>query len=185
MVDLTDTKQKMQRTADVFGTEIASIRTGRATTALVENIEVPAYGGTARMKILEVGTIAVTDPQTITIQPWDGSIIGDIKKGIMEANVGLNPMIDGALIRISVPPLTSERRQEFVKLLHQRTEEAKVSLRQVRHDKMSEIKRTLEDKDINEDDQVRLEKQLQEETDKFVAKVDEASGKKEEEIMTV
>lgn len=185
MVALDDVKARMQKAVDAFSADIASMRTGRATSALVEDIEVGVYGGSTRMKILEVGTINVSDPQTITIQPWDGSIIGDIRKGIQEANVGLNPVIDGALIRISVPPLTQERRQEFVKLLHQRMEEAKVSLRQIRHDKIGEIKKASEEKEITEDDMERLEKQLQEETDKYGDMVDEVGNKKEEELMTV
>lgn len=184
-MNIEDVKPRMQKTVDVFTLDIAAIRTGRATSSLVENIEVPAYGGTTRMRVLEVGSVVVSDPQTITITPWDGSIIGDVRKGILEANVGLTPVIDGSIIRISVPPLTSERRQEYIKLLHQRMEEAKVSLRQVRHDKMGELKRALEGKEITEDEQERLEKQLQEETDKFVAKVDELGQKKEQELLSV
>lgn len=182
---LEDTKAKMQKTLDVFANDVAAIRTGRATSTLVENIEVPAYGGAQRLKVLELANITVSDSQTILISPWDGSIIGDIKKGILEANVGLTPVVDGAVLRVAVPALTSERRQEYVKLLHQKMEEARVSLRQVRHDKMGEMKRAAEAREMTEDDRIRLEKQLQDETDKFVAKIDEVGKKKEEELVTV
>ncbi len=184
-LSLDELKQRMQRSVDSFASDIAGIRTGRATSALVENIIVPAYGGTQKLRVLEVGSINVTDPQTITIQPWDESIIGDIRKGIAEANVGLNPTIDGSLIRIAVPSLSAERRQEYVKLLHQKLEAARISIRQIRHDKMGELKRAQEAKEITEDDQVRVEKQLQEETDRCVFRIEELGKKKEEELVTV
>jgi ribosome recycling factor len=185
MINLEDTKARMQKAIEFFASDISSIRTGKASGTLVENIIVSAYGGAQRLKIMELASIAVSDPQTITITPWDGSIIGDIKKGILEANVGLNPSVDGGILRLSVPPLSAERRQEFVKLLHQKMEEAKVSVRKIRHDLMGEIKRAQEDKDITEDDRERIEKQLQDETDKAVAKIEDLGEKKEQELMTI
>ena len=185
MLSLEDVKARMGKAVDFFASKIAAIRTGRATTALVENIQVLAYGGAQRLKVMELGTIIVSDSQSLTITPWDGSVVGDIRKGILEANVGLNPIVDGVLIRIGVPPLTSERRQEFVKLLHSKMEEARVAIRQVRHDKMVEIKRAIEAKEITEDDQSRLEIRLQEETDKAIERVEELGKKKEEELVTV
>lgn len=185
MVEIDDIKTRMQRSVDAFVVGISSLRTGRATTALVENITVSVYGGAQRMRIMELGSITISDPQTITISLWDESIIGDLRKGILEANIGLNPIIDGAVLRINVPPLTLERRDEFVKQLHKRMEEGRVGLRQIRHDKMAEIKKALESREITEDDCDRLEKRLQEETDKHVALIEEAGKKKEAELLEV
>src|SRR3989344_7488483 len=185
MLRLEDAVLRMKKVGESFSADISSIRTGRASGSLVENVEVSVYGGTQRLRIVELAAVSVADSQTITISPWDESIMGEVRKGIMEANVGLNPTIDGRLLRISVPPLTTERRGEFVKILHQRMEEARVSIRQVRHDKMLEIKKALVAKEITEDDQKRLEKQLQEITDRAVSEIEELGKRKEEELVTV
>jgi ribosome recycling factor len=184
-VDFTDTKSLMQKTLEHFRGELAAIRTGRAVPALVENIPVNAYGGTARMAVRELGTIAAMDAQTLTVQPWDQSVIGEIRQGILAANVGLTPVIDNTVIRISVPALTTERRQEYVKLLGQKTEEARVAVRNIRQDKMKEIRGAFDDKEISEDEKFRAEEELQKITDQFIDQIDELSGKKEQEIMTV
>lgn len=185
MIDFSDTKELMQKSADFFKNEIAAIRTGRAVPALVENIVCNAYGGASRLSIKELGTIASMDNQTLMIQPWDPATLGEIRQGILAANVGLTPVVDNNVIRISVPSLTQERRQEYVKLLHQKTEETKVSVRNVRQDKMREIKKSFEDKTISEDDKFRAEEELQKITDEYTGKVEELSKKKETEITTV
>ena len=151
-MDEASIRVKMQSTLDVIASDIAGIRTGRATPSLVENIVVPAYGGTQRLKVMELATISAPDPTQIVISPWDKSIIGDIKKGIMEANIGMNPSIDGEIIRISMQPLTTEDREKYVKLLSQKLENGRVMIRQVRSDEMHEIKKKFEDKEITEDD---------------------------------
>lgn len=184
-MDFTETRVLMQKSLDHFKVEIASIRTGRAVPALIENIYCNAYGGAQRLTVKELGTITTMDSQSLVVQPWDASVIGEIRQGILAANVGLTPVIDNNLIRISVPALTTERRQEYVKLLHQKTEETRVSIRTIRQDKMKEIKSAFEDKKLSEDDKFRAEEDLQKITDEFVGKIDEISDKKEQEILSI
>jgi len=185
MVDFTDIKQRMEKSLEVFKEEIASIRTGRATPALVENVLCAAYQGTQNLRIKELASISVADQQTLVVQPWDGSIIGEIKQGILAANVGLTPVIDGGIIRLSIPALTAERRQEYVKLLHQKVEEAKVALRNIRRDKMIVIKNDFESKKMGEDDKFKAEADLQKVTDEYVEKVIGIEKKKEGEILQI
>jgi ribosome recycling factor len=116
-MDGSEITSKFQRAVDAVFSDIAGVRTGRASPALVENIVVPAYGGTQRLRVMEIGSITASDPTQIVISPWDKSIIGDIRKGIMEANVGLNPSIDGEVIRIVIPAMTTEDREKYVKIL--------------------------------------------------------------------
>lgn len=184
-VDLSDIRPRMEKAFEVVRNEVSSIRTGRATSALVENIVCLVYGGTQRLKVVELGTITTPDPNTILIQPWDISIIGEIKQGIEAANVGLVPIIDGQVIRIAVPSLSAERRQEYVKLLHRHLENGRVMVRQVRHDKMVDIKRAAEAKEFSEDDRFRMEEELQKLTDEFIGKIDEMGKRKEEELLLV
>ncbi len=184
-MDFTDTREQMQKALDHFKMEIAAIRTGRAVPALIENIPVSAYGGSARMAVKELGTIAASDSQTLVVQPWDQSVIGEIRQGILAANVGLTPVIDNNLIRISVPALTAERRGEYVKLLHQKMEETRVSLRNIRQEKMRDIKSAFEEKKLSEDEKFKAEEDLQKVTDEFVEMVESLGEKKEEEITTV
>lgn len=184
-MDETSVRVKMQSTLDAISSDIAGIRTGRASPALVENIVCPAYGGTQRLKILELATISAPDPSQIIINPWDKSIIGDIRKGILEANIGLNPSIDGEVIRISIAPMTTEDREKFVKLLSGKLENGKVAVRQVRADEMHDIKDKFEKKEITEDDKFATEKKLQEITDEFVGKIDEMGEKKKVELLQI
>lgn len=175
----------MQKAVDHFKGEIASIRTGRAVPALIENVVCAAYGGTQKLTVKELGTITTSDPQTLVVQPWDQSVIGEIRQGILAANVGLTPVIDNTLIRISVPALTSERRLEYVKLLKQKMEEARVSLRNIRQDKIREIKSAFEEKNISEDEKFKSEEDLQKITDEYSVLIEEIAQKKEQEITTV
>jgi ribosome recycling factor len=175
----------MQSSLEVVASDIAGIRTGRASPALVENVVCPAYGGTQRLKILELATISAPDPSQIVINPWDKSIIGDIKKGIMEANIGMNPSIDGEIIRISMAPLTTEDREKYVKLLSGKLENGKVIMRQVRADEMHEIKKKFETKEMTEDEKFGNEKKLQEITDEFVGKIEEMGEKKKVELLQI
>ena len=175
----------MQSSLAVVASDIAGIRTGRASPALVENVVCPAYGGTQRLKILELATISAPDPSQIVINPWDKSIIGDIKKGIMEANIGMNPSIDGEIIRISMSPLTTEDREKYVKLLSGKLENGKVIMRQIRADEMHEIKKKFEAKEMTEDEKFGNEKKLQEITDEFVGKIEEIGEKKKVELLQI
>ncbi|KKS04548.1 MAG: Ribosome-recycling factor [Candidatus Woesebacteria bacterium GW2011_GWA1_41_7] len=184
-MDESSIRSKMQLTLDVVASDIGAIRTGRATPALVENIVCPAYGGTQRLRVMELATISVPDPAQIVINPWDKSIIGDIRKGIVEANIGLNPSIDGEIIRIVIPPMTTEDREKYVKLLSGKLENGKVAVRQVRGDEMHDIKNKFEAKEITEDDKFAFEKKLQEITDEFVAKIEEMGEKKKTELLQI
>jgi len=137
------------------------------------------------LRVMELATISVPDPAQIVINPWDKSIIGDIRKGIVEANIGLNPSIDGEIIRIVIPPMTTEDREKYVKLLSGKLENGKVAVRQVRGDEMHDIKNKFEAKEITEDDKFAFEKKLQEITDEFVAKIEEMGEKKKTELLQI
>lgn len=175
----------MQKALDALITDIASVRTGRANSAMVENIVVKAYGGAQHLKILEVASITVPDPQMLVIEPWDKSIIGEIKQGLLAANVGLNPSIDGEKIRLLVPPMTTEDREKFVKMLHTKLENGRVAIRQVRADVVHDIKKGFEAKELTEDDKFEQEKAVQAITDEFIQKIAEVGEKKEQELRTL
>lgn len=178
-MDVSEAKIKMQKTLEHVKADIATIRTGRANPNLVENLVINAYGGTAKMKVMEVAGITVPEPQMIVLTPYDSSIIGDIRRDIEAANIGVQPVIDNNVIRITFPPLTQERRMEYVKLLHVKLEDGRVKLRQIRHGLMGELK------DLPEDEKKRLEKELQELTDKMMAEVESIGKSKEKELLTV
>jgi len=178
-------RSKMQEVLDMITTDIGSIRTGRATPTLVEDLEIPVYGGQQKLKVNELGTITAQDAQTIVIDPWDKSIIGEIKQGILAANVGLNPMIDGEIIRISLPPLTTEDRQKYVKLLSTKLENGRVMIRQVRAEAMRDVKKEFEEKKLSEDEKFNQEKHLQEITDEFIGEIDETGKAKEQELLQI
>lgn len=184
-MDESSIRTKMQSAVDVVTSDIAGVRTGRAMPSLVENIMVPAYGGTQRLRVMEVAGITSPDPTQIVINPWDKSIIGDIKKGIMEANIGMNPSIDGEVIRIVMQPLTTEDREKYVKLLSQKLENGRVMVRQVRADEMHEIKKKFEAKELTEDDKFAQEKKLQEITDQFIGKIEEMGERKKTELLQI
>lgn len=194
-MDQASVSQKFQKVVDSVASDISGIRTGRVTPSLVENIIVPAYGGTSMMRVMEVASIIAPDTTMLVISPWDKSIIGDIRKGILEANMGMNPVIsssgrsasggDGEVIRISFPPLTTEDREKYVKILSQKLEAGKVSIRSVRADEMHNIKKKFEAKEITEDDKKDDEKNLQDLTDQFVTKIDSMGEAKKQELLTI
>lgn len=184
-MDFEDTKSLMQKSVDYFKTEVSSIRTGRAVPALIENIVCNAYGGASRLSIKELGTITTMDAQTLVVQPWDPSTLGEVRQGILAANVGLTPVIDNNIVRISVPALTTERRQEYTKLLHQKMEETRIAVRNARQDKQREIRQLFEEKRISEEEKFKAEEGLQKVTDEFVGLVQEIGDKKEQEINSI
>lgn len=184
-MDESQVVSKMQKVLELVGSDIASIRTGRATSALVEDIIVAVYGGTQKLKIQELATITVPDPQALVISPWDKSIIGEIKQGILAANIGLTPSIDGEVIRISLPPMTGEDREKYVKLLSTKIENGRIMIRQIRGDVMHEIKKAFEEKDVTEDEKFAQEKRLQELTDDNIKKIEELGENKKEELLQV
>lgn len=182
---VNQTKQKMTKVLEVLKTDLSTVRTGRAAPSLVENITISAYGGTQRLKVMELATVGTSDPQTLVITPFDNSIIGEIQKGIIEANVGLNPTIDGILIRISIPPLSEERREQLIHLMKQKLENGRIMVRQVRQETMQEIKKQLNDKLISEDDLMRLEKETQKATDDMISEIENLGKRKEEELLQI
>lgn len=184
-MDDASVKSRMQAVIELLSTDISTIRTGRANSAMVSDLTVSVYGGQQRMKVMEVGTITTPDPQTIIIDPWDKSIIGDIRKGIEAANVGMSPAIDGQIIRIVLAPLTSEDREKYVKLLGTKLENSRVMVRQVRGDFMHDIKKAFEAKEISEDEKFSQEKQLQELTDEYIAKIEAIGDKKKAELLQI
>ena len=184
-MDETSVRSKMQQVQDLIASDIGAIRTGRVIPALVEGIEVAVYGGTQKLKVQELATVSASDPQTLIIEPWDKSIIGEIRQGIQAANVGMNPVVDGEIIRISFPPMTSEDREKYVKLLSGKLENGRIMIRQVRGDAMHEIKKKFDAKEISEDEKFGQEKRLQEITDEFIKKIDEAGEKKKQELLQI
>lgn len=182
---LSEVQEKMGKALEIIRQDLATIRTGRATPALVENVILSVYEGTQKLKIAELATISTSDPRTLVITPFDPSIIEEINKGILEANIGLTPVIEGQLIRITIPPLSEERRQEYIKLAKSKLEAGRIMIRQIRHDFMSDLKRKFEAKEISEDDRRRQEKDLQDLTDKYIAEIDDLGRRKEEELLQV
>jgi ribosome recycling factor len=184
-MNLDQVRQSMQKVVDVMKVDLGTVRTGRAMPSLVENVVIHAYGGTQNLKIIELAQIAALDSQTLVITPYDSSIIGEISKGLLEGNVGLTPIIDGQIIRISIPALTEERRQQLVGLVNQKLEGGKVQVRQVRHEAMDDVKKELNAKNISEDDVFRLEKDIQRLTDETIGELEFLGKKKEEELMAI
>lgn len=182
---LQDARIRMQKALDISKQDLSSIRSGRATPALVENIVVAAYGGTQKLKILELATINVLDVKTITITPYDPATLSEIEKGIQDANVGLSPLKEGEYIRISLPPLSQERRLEYLKLAKAKLESGRVMIRQIRHDAMKELQKLSDGKFLTEDQLRQEEKQVQTLTDELIAEIDMLGERKETELMQV
>jgi ribosome recycling factor len=185
MLDEASVRLRMQQVLVAVTSDIGGIRTGRAVPAIVEGITVSVYGGTQRLKIQELASITSPDTTSIVISPWDKSIIGEIRKGILEANIGFNPSIDGEVLRISVPPLTTEDREKYVKLLSQKLESGKVMIRQVRGESMKEVDKAFGEKEFGEDEKFRQEKKVQEITDEFVRNIEEAGERKKQELLQI
>lgn len=180
---VNETKQKMRKAVEVLQQDFATVRSGKANPAIVESISVEAYEGTW-LKVMELATVSAQDHQTIIISPFDKSVMGKIQKGIEEANIGMNPVASGDVLRIVLPPLTEERRKEFVKLISQKAESCKVMIRQARHEGMDAVKKE-KDNGASEDDIARLEKEIQKVTDEFIAEIEEMKVGKEKELMTI
>ena len=163
--------------------EFAAVRTGKASPAIVENIDVEAYGAT--MKLKQLALITTPEPRLLVIQPFDASTTKDIEKAIKESKIGINPSVDGKIIRLPIPPLSEERRKDFVKSIKQMAEEARVRVRSARRDALDAIKKAQKEGKITEDQLGTYEKQIQKLTDGFVKKIDDALAAKEADIMKV
>lgn len=180
---MKNAENKMEKAIAVLQADLAAIRAGRANPAILDKISVEYYG--VATPVQQVGTVAVPEPRTITIQPWDASILGEIEKAILKSDIGITPSNDGKTIRLNFPPLTEERRKELVKGISKRGEECKVAVRNVRRDALEGFKKQKKDGEITEDDLKNLETQIQKLTDKFVAQVDTVISAKEKEILEV
>ena len=176
---------KMQKAVDWGKQDVSTIRTGRANPALVENVVVNAYGGTTKLRIVELANISVVEAQSLVITPYDQSIIGDIRRDLELANLGVSPVIDNNVIRMTFPPLTAERRLEYVKLLHVKLEDGRVKVRQIRHEKMGELKRAFEDGTMTEDDRAWQEEDLQKLTDKMMGEIEKIGEVKQAELIKI
>lgn len=177
-----NTKKRIDKVLEVIKGDLATLRTGRATPLLIENLVLSVYGGSTRLKIMELATVGVSDARTLIITPFDPSIIQEIQKGIQEANIGFTPVIDGHLIRISIPQLSQERREELIKAMRHKLENGKIMVRQARHEAMIEIKKEFEGR---EDDVKRLEKEVQKLVDETMEMIEEFGKQKEKELMQI
>jgi ribosome recycling factor len=181
--DLDDLERRMRGAIDVLKQEFAGLRTGRASTSLLEPIKVEAYG--SEMPLNQVGTINVPEPRMLTVQVWDKSMVSAVEKAIRGAGLGLNPAVDGQLVRVPIPELTEERRQEMAKIAGKYAEQAKVAVRNVRRHSMDELKRMEKDGDMSEDDHKMYADEVQVLTDKTIKDIDEVYAHKQAEITQV
>ncbi|HID06625.1 MAG TPA: ribosome recycling factor, partial [Armatimonadetes bacterium] len=176
-------EQRMQKAVRATADNLATLRTGRATPALVDGIRVEYYGTPYELK--QLATISAPEPRLLVIDPWDKKMIDTIQRAIMQSDLGLNPSTDGNVIRIPIPPLTEERRQEMVKLANKRAEEGKVAVRNVRRDAVDELRRLEKDEHLSEDEIKRARNELDKVTSKYVDEIEELRKAKEREIMEV
>jgi len=174
-------KNKMSKSLSKLERELAGIRTGRASAALIEDIKVTYYGTPTPLN--QLATISVPESRLVTIQPWDKSVLKEIEKAISHSDLGLTPVSDGNVIRITFPPLTEERRKELVKLVKKIAEDYKIAIRNIRRDGNDEVKKMEKEKLISEDESKKAQKEIQKITDEFIKKIDEVLLKKEKEIM--
>lgn len=177
------TEDRMQKTVKVLSTEYSAIRAGRANPAVLDKITVNYYG--APTAINQLAAVAVTEARTLTISPWDASIVHGIEKAIQASDLGINPQSDGKVIRLIFPPLTEDRRREIVKDIKKMAEESKVAVRAVRRDAIEKLKALKKSSEITEDDLKQAEKQTQDLTDKYCKEIDATASKKEKEIMEI
>lgn len=176
-------KARMEKTLEDVRAELATIRTGRATVSLLDHVKVEYYG--TPTPVNQLATLSVPEPSLILVQPWDVSQIGNIEKAIRASDLGLNPMNDGKLIRVPIPPLTEERRKELVKHLHRVLEDHRVAVRNIRRDANELIKRLLKDKKISEDEERKAHDEEQKMTDDYIKKIDELGKGKEKDVLHV
>ena len=180
---LANAERKMLRAVEAMERDFQGLRTGRASTALVERVTVDYYG--TQTPLNQLASISVPEPHQIVIQPWDRGVLGAIEKAIMKSEIGLMPNVDGTVVRLNIPPLTEERRKDIVRSVHKRMEEARVEIRNLRREANDALKKEERDGEIGADDARRQLDALQKVTDRFVADVDRLGGVKEQEVMEV
>jgi ribosome recycling factor len=180
---VADAELHMGQTLDVLRRELGTIRTGRANPSVIEHVSVDYYG--APTPLLQLATITSPDPRQLLVQPYDRSAIGGIEKALRASDLGFNPTNEGTLIRISIPPLTEERRRDLVKVVHKRVEEAKVAIRNVRRDVNDQLKKLRKDKELSEDEEKRVQEQLQKATDRYIRDAEAIGQAKETDMLEV
>lgn len=179
----SELKRRMAGAIEVFTKELTGLRTGRASTSLLEPVKVEAYGG--QMALTQVATVSVPEARLLTVQVWDKGLVKPVEKAIREANLGLNPVAEGQVIRVPIPPLTEERRKDLIKVAHKYAEQARVAVRNVRRDGMDELKAGEKKGTITEDEHRKRNAQVQTLTDEYTKKIDEMLAAKEKDIMHV
>jgi ribosome recycling factor len=178
---IKDLEARMQAAVDLLAREFSGVRTGRANTALLDSVRVEAYG--TQSPINQMASLSVPDPKTLVIQPWDTSQIPVIEKALLKSDLGLTPSNDGKVIRLTMPTLTEERRKQLAKTVGKLAEEARVAIRNIRRDANERLKALAKDEHVSQDEERRGHEQIQKGTDRFIAKVDELTKKKEQEIL--
>lgn len=180
---MAEAHDKMKKTDETVQREFSTVRTGRASSSLVEGIKVDYYGTPTPLK--QLASISTPDPKLIVVQPWDISAIGEIEKALLKSDIGITPYNDGKLIRLSIPQLTQERRQEFVKVIKKMAEDGRIAIRAVRRDINEKIKKLEKDKAITEDESFKSTDEIQKLTDKNIKEIDDLLSKKEKELMEI
>jgi ribosome recycling factor len=183
MPTVEDAKTRMEAALEALRREFATVRTGKATPALLDTVRVEAYG--SKMPLNQLATISTPESSLLVVQPFDKTLLADVERAIMTADLGLNPANDGNIIRIPIPPLNEERRQEYVKLMHRMTEEGRVSIRHARRTVRDELHQLVRDHELSEDKSRRREDELEKLTKEYVEKVDELLKNKETEVMAI
>jgi ribosome recycling factor len=178
-----DLETRMQAAVDLLAREFSGVRTGRANTALLDTVRVEAYG--TATPVNQMASVAVPDPKTLVIQPWDTSQIPAIEKALLKSDLGLTPSNDGKVIRLIMPPLTEERRKQLAKTVGKLAEDSRVAIRNIRRDANDRLKALAKDKKVSQDEERRGHEQIQKSTDKFIARIDELTKKKEQEILAI
>lgn len=180
---MTNLQQLLQKTVAHLKSEYGTLQIGRASTSLVEEIIIESYG--TRMSLKSSANISCPDAKTIKIEPWDKNLVGKIEKAILGANINITPQNMGESILLPIPPMTEERRKQIVKLVHEMSENSKISIRQSRQDSLKEIKKQKDDKEISEDEFKKKEKEIQEQVDKANKEIEDLTSQKEKEVLTV
>ena len=180
--DFDDVKRRMQQAVQVFKDELAGLRTGRASASMLDPITVEAYG--QRMPMNQVATVSVPEPRLLSVQVWDRGMVSAVDKAIRESNLGLNPIVEGASMRIPIPELNADRRKELIKVAHKYAEAAKVSVRHVRRDGLDILKKAAKD-GMGEDEEARIAEKVQKVTDEMIVEIDKALAVKEQDISKV
>lgn len=183
MPSIAAARELMEKAIDATRREFSTVRTGKASPALLDTVRVEAYGG--KVPLNQVGSVSAPEPRLLMVQPWDKSLLGEIEKAIRTSDLGLNPSNDGNVIRIPVPALTEERRRDLAKVLHKHAEDGRIGVRQVRQDANKEIKRAQQAHEIGEDEARRLTDDVQKLTDEYIGRIDQLLATKEQEVMEV